>query len=200
MILAFGANLPFHGRQPVQTILAAMDELATLGVQFTAVSRAFFTPCFPTGAGPDFINAAAKVEFADGIEPLLALCHQTEAAFGRSRDARWSARTLDIDILAAGHTILPDLETWQYWCDLAPKDQATVGPAQLILPHPRLHERAFMLIPMDDVAPNWMHPTLQKTTRQLKTALAGPDFADISPIEWPQGQFATLPLPERSPK
>lgn len=200
VILAFGANLPWDEQEPAQTILAAMAELAAKGVQFTAVSRAFQTPCFPEGAGPDFVNAAAAVTFDGPIHDLLRLCHRVEAGFGRTRKARWSARTLDIDILAAAGMILPDRPTWDAWHSLTPQAQATQAPDQLLLPHPRLAERAFVLIPLADVAAHWTHPILGQTADALKNALPTAEKEAIWPIEWPQGRFDGLPLPTRSPK
>ena len=200
VILAFGANLPFRELQPAATILAAMQDLAKNGVQFEQVSRAFQTPCFPKDAGPDFVNAAARVTYDGTISALLALCHGTEARLGRSRRARWSARTLDIDILAAGDMILPDRPTWDAWHTLTPQAQATQAPDQLLLPHPRLAERAFVLIPLADVAAHWTHPILGQTADALKNALPTAEKDAIWPIEWPQGRFDGLPLPTRSPK
>lgn len=200
VILAFGANLPFRKRQPAATIIAAMQDLAANAVQFHAVSRAFQTPCFPKNAGPDFVNAAAAVSYDGTITQLLALCHDVEARFGRTRRARWSARTLDIDILAAGETVLPDKTIWSQWQTLPPDQQATTAPEQLIVPHPRLSERAFVLIPMADVAPDWRHPMLDKTASQLKNALPLAEKAAIWPIDWPQPGIDALPRLSGSPK
>ena len=199
VILAFGANLPFRELQPAATILAAMQDLAKNGVQFEQVSRAFQTPCFPKDAGPDFVNAAARVTFDGTISALLALCHGTEARFGRSRRARWSARTLDIDILAVDDTILPDIDTWMWWQSLAPDQQAKSAPDQLILPHPRLAERGFVLIPMADVAPDWRHPVLDQTAQQLKNALPQAEKGAIWPVDWPLPGIDALPSLPGSP-
>jgi 2-amino-4-hydroxy-6-hydroxymethyldihydropteridine diphosphokinase len=110
------------------------------------------------------------------------MLHQIEAAHGRIRSGRWAGRTLDIDLLAVGDQILPDAETHRQWRDLSPEDQALLAPDQLILPHPRLSERAFVLVPLADVAPDWRHPILGQTVTQMRDALPPADLAAVQPL------------------
>ena len=77
---------------------------------------------------------------------------------------------------------LPDLEEYLYWRNLPIKAQSTVAPEQLILPHPRIQDRAFVLVPMADVAPDWVHPVTQLSTRQMLGDLRADDVAQIVPL------------------
>jgi 2-amino-4-hydroxy-6-hydroxymethyldihydropteridine diphosphokinase len=113
---------------------------------------------------------------------LIALCHQAEAEFGRTRNARWSARTLDVDLLCWDETIQPDQETAKSWIDAPPEVLHNKAPDQLILPHPRIQDRGFVLVPMADVAPNWRHPILGQTVVDMLARLPQAEIQAINAI------------------
>ncbi len=115
-------------------------------------------------------------------EELLAVMHGIEAEFGRRRDSRWGMRTLDLDIVAIGETVLPDEMTWRVWVNLPPEDQPRHTPDQLILPHPRLQDRAFVLVPLADVAPDWHHPVTGRSVTGMLAALPEEDRAAVRPL------------------
>lgn len=183
-LIAFGANLPFGGELPDQTILRAIDALHHRGVKTMLRSRLFKTPCFPRGAGPDYVNAAAVVEMPADMTPraLLGCLHEVEAQFGRRRDTRWGMRTLDLDLIAIGDAVHPDRAAQTRWRDLSPDDQARTAPDDLILPHPRLQDRAFVLVPLADIVPDWAHPLLGLTVRQMLDALPAQDRSEVVPF------------------
>jgi 2-amino-4-hydroxy-6-hydroxymethyldihydropteridine diphosphokinase len=81
-----------------------------------------------------------------------------------------------------GDLVLPDAQTHRRWRELAPEDQARQAPDQLVLPHPRLQDRAFVLVPLCDVAPDWRHPVLGLTARALLAALPAADVAAVKPL------------------
>ncbi len=184
-LLALGANLSHAGRTPARTLHAALDDLAARGCAITTVSRFFQTPAFPPGHGPDYINAAACLHHRGPPETLLALLHDVEATHGRARAERWGQRTLDLDLLAVGNFVLPDRATWNHWHDLPHDDQIQSVPDRLILPHPRMQERAFVLIPLADVAPHWVHPVLGQSVADMCAALPPGDVAGIVPVAMP---------------
>lgn len=146
------------------------------------MSRLYQTPAFPAGAGPDFVNAVFALETTHAPADLLALMHDIEAQAGRERLLRWGPRVLDLDLLAIGDVIAPDLAVWTTWHDLDPAAQTESAPDQLILPHPRLQDRAFVLVPLSDVAPTWVHPVMDLSLQDLLDALPGDEIADVVPI------------------
>jgi 2-amino-4-hydroxy-6-hydroxymethyldihydropteridine diphosphokinase len=128
--LAIGSNL--GDRQ--SHLQSAVDHLARAdGVRVVAVSPVYETD--PVG-GPvqdDFLNAVVEIDTALDPRALLAVCASAEAAADRVREVRWGPRTLDVDVLLLG--------------DLTSEDPVVV------IPHPRMHERAFVLAPLADLAP-----------------------------------------------
>lgn len=184
VLAAMGGNLDFAGQLPQETLKAALKALQTLGLVLHRQSRFFQTPCFPVGAGPDYVNAAAVFLADPALCPadVLAQFHAVEQEFGRMRDKRWGGRTLDIDLLAMGDAVLPDAATYAIWRDLPADQQSQLAPDQLILPHPRLQDRAFVLVPLLDVAPDWHHPVSGLTVRQICAALPQADRDAVVPM------------------
>lgn len=146
------------------------------------MSRLFSTPCFPVGAGPDYVNAAALIETELTPEGLLRRLHEVEAMFGRQRVQRWGQRTLDLDLLAYGDLVLPDGATQDHWRALALDQQTKEAPQELILPHPRLQDRAFVLVPLAEIAPDWRHPRLGLTVRQMLSRLEMAEIDAVRPL------------------
>ena len=181
-ILALGGNLPLEGETPDQTLRAALKRLDEKGIRLVKVSRFFETPCFPPGAGPDYVNAAALVESSFDARQMLERLHEIEAEFGRAREQRWGMRTLDIDLIGGGDLVLPDRETYAAWRDLDLATQMKATPDQLILPHPRMHERAFVLVPVHDVAPTWIHPILGKSVAEMLDAVPESERKAVRPL------------------
>lgn len=179
-LIALGGNFPNGTLTPQQTQVAAIKDIHALGLRVIKASRFFQSAAFPAGSGPDYINSALMIAPILGMGAVATLAHlaQIESNHGRKRAQRWGGRTLDLDLLAFGDQILPDVEGFRAWADLDISLAAKTAPDHLILPHPRLHERAFVLAPLMDIAPDWHHPVLGKTVQQMYQAL--PDAARAS--------------------
>lgn len=182
-LVAVGANLPSLTGGVRETIIFALELLIGESVRITAQSRFFRTPAFPEGSGPDFINAVVEVETTLTAPQLLAHLHDVEARTGRTRTERWEARVLDLDLLDLGGQVLPDLEAYTHWLSLPEEAQQSAAPDQVILPHPRMQDRGFVLVPLLDIAPDWRHPVLGKTVRQMVDALPPSALDGIAPLQ-----------------
>ncbi len=182
VLVAFGSNMDLNGKDPLSTLREAARTLVLHGMVIRRISRFYASPCFPAGAGQDYVNAAALVEVREGAAEILAHLHAIEARFGREREQRWGQRVLDLDLLAVEDQVLPDAVTQAAWRTLAPEQQALRAPEQLILPHPRMQDRAFVLVPLAEVAPDWLHPVLNLTVRQMLGRLSPADIAAVTPL------------------
>ncbi len=181
-LVAFGSNKHLSGKDPLATVREAAAALTSAGMVIRRMSRWFGSPAFPPGTGPDYVNAAALVEVREGAAEVLARLHGIEAQFGRERALRWGQRVLDLDLLAVEDQVLPDAVTQGAWRDLPLQAQKLRAPDQLILPHPRLQDRAFVLVPLADVAPEWRHPVLGLTVLQMLDRLNPADIAAVTPL------------------
>lgn len=185
LLIALGANLYSEEGTPAHTFVRAFSEMVNEGLQPCAVSRFYRSPAFPAGSGPDYVNACAVVQ--TNLSPVAALeaLHRIEARLGRVRHKRWGARGIDLDLLAAGDAILPNAQTQAQWRALPLEEQMRVAPEQLILPHPRLAERAFVLIPLAEIAPQWRHPATGRSVAEMLAALPEAEKAALTPFERP---------------
>lgn len=181
-LIALGANAPFDGHAPDETLRHALARLEAETAAVARFSRLWRTPAMPAGSGPDFVNAAAVLHWGGTPGELLSILHDIEALFGRVRRDRWGPRTLDLDLIALGETVLPDRATFEAWAALPPERQRREAPDRLILPHPRMHERAFVLIPLAEVAPDWRHPVLASTIAEMSGRLPEAERAGIAPV------------------
>ena len=172
ILLALGSNVSNDLQDSYDLVKKSISELCKKTIKKINISNFYQTPAFPIGAGPDFINCVISAYIELDSLALLEELHWIEAKFGRKRLKRWGQRTLDIDLLDYDFNIKPNITYVQEWLNMPLGQQLKQIPNQLILPHPRLQERAFVLIPMVDVAPDWMHPILGKTTLEMRDALS----------------------------
>ena len=153
ILIGLGANLPSprHGA-PAETCAAALAALEASGVAVRRVSRWYRSAPVPPSAQPWYVNGVAEVETELGPADLLGVLHQVEREFGRLRRVRNEARVIDLDLLAY--------------------DKRVSGPDEVpCLPHPRLAERAFVVLPLAELAPDWRHPVSGLRAAELVRAL-----------------------------
>lgn len=181
-LIAMGANLPSATGTALETLKKSLELFPLESLQIFRISKWFSTPAFPIDSGPDFVNAAVMVKTQLSPAEVLEALHRIEAAMGRTRDNRWEPRLCDLDLLAYDDDISPDLETYQQWKALDLTSQQTRTPDQLILPHPRLQDRSFVLVPLNDIAPDWRHPVTGITVSEMLAALPSADLAEIKEI------------------
>ncbi len=154
VFIALGANLP-HERfgSPRRTLEAALEELARRGVTIVGLSSWYRTAPMPASDQPWYVNAVAEIASERSADALLAELHAVEAAFGRARTVPNAARPVDLDLIDFKGEI------------------ASGGPRRATLPHPRMAERAFVLLPLADLAPHWRHPVSGLSVQALIAAL-----------------------------
>lgn len=173
--IGFGANMPSPAGAPHETVAAALRLLERAGASVKSISRLRGTRAHPPGSGPDFVNGVAEVAAPGSAEALLTRLHEVEAALGRPpRDPeapRWRARGVDLDLLSWGDRVAPDRAEVARWMEMSDADCVQTLPTALLLPHPRLHLRAFVLDPLAEIAPKWRHPILDATAAELLDAL-----------------------------
>jgi 2-amino-4-hydroxy-6-hydroxymethyldihydropteridine diphosphokinase len=150
ILIALGANLPSRAGPPADTVRAAIARFPADGIVLRAFAPLYQSRAWPDPSDPVFVNSVAQVETAHDPTHLLAALKEMEVAFGRTSGARNAPRPLDLDIL--------DYD-----------GRVEGGPPTL--PHPRLHERGFVLIPLRDIAPQWRHPVLGRGVGELIDAL-----------------------------
>jgi len=154
ILIGVGANIasPRYG-PPLQCCIAAVAAIDETGIAVTRVSPWYESAPVPASDQPRYVNGVVAVDTELGPVDLLARLHAIEASFGRVRRARNEARVIDLDLLAYGR-------------------RTAEAPARPILPHPRLAERAFVLLPLREVVPGWRHPVDGRAIEEMIAALA----------------------------
>lgn len=183
ILVAFGANQSSDVGPPLDTLRRALDELDAEGVRIAALARWRRSAAVPAGSGPAFVNGAAAVETPLAPHRLLEVLHRVERRLGRERRRRWAPRACDLDLIAYGDVVTPDAAAVRALMALGAAAAEAEAPEELILPHPRLQERAFVLAPLADVAPDWRHPLTRLSVAEMLAALPEAARAEVELLE-----------------
>ena len=160
--IAIGSNL---GNRRAY-LEAGLREVAALpNTRLVAVSHAYETPPLGPVEQPDFLNAVFAIETSLAPESLLAALLATEKKHQRQRRIHWGPRTLDLDLLLYGEYIFKS--------------------ATLTLPHPHIHERSFVLVPLCEIAPHLRHPVTGRPFAAYLAALNGREAKAVGPLTLP---------------
>jgi 2-amino-4-hydroxy-6-hydroxymethyldihydropteridine diphosphokinase len=178
-LIAFGSNLFNQFTESVRVINAAIEELSSLGLVLVRTSGFYRTPAFPKDSGPDFVNGVVLCETSLAAGQVIAALHSVETLLGRTRKQRWEARVIDLDLIDFDGQIIPNRAVQAVWRELPLDQQMTQTPEQLILPHPRVQDRPFVLIPMRDVVPDWADPVSGQTIDALIARFDAVTLAEI---------------------
>jgi 2-amino-4-hydroxy-6-hydroxymethyldihydropteridine diphosphokinase len=146
-VIALGGNLPGVYPTMALALAAAAGRLPEAGFEVLRVSRWWRSAAWPDPNDPPFLNGVVLARTALEPEAALKALHRVEANFGRERSAPNAPRTLDLDLIALGRTVL------------------TSPP--IVLPHPRAAERLFVMGPLAEIAPEWRHPVTGETAEKL---------------------------------
>ena len=161
-LIAIGSNLPAPGfADSVAICEAALNALEMHDIRIAGRSLWYRTAPVPASDQPDFINGVVAAETPLDPVALLAVLHNVEDRFARRRSVPNAARTLDLDLIDVAGVV---------------RD----GPDGPVLPHPRMQDRAFVLVPLRDVAPGWRHPKTGQGVAELIAAL--PEGQSCCPI------------------
>jgi 2-amino-4-hydroxy-6-hydroxymethyldihydropteridine diphosphokinase len=155
VVVALGCSLP--GAYPSRQALleAAVEALASEGLAVAGRSSWWTSDAWPDPTAPAYLNGVVLVETRCSASDVLATLHRIEARFGRVRAEPNAPRTLDLDLIAHGQTVLD---------------------GAVIVPHPRAHERLFVMGPLAQIAPDWRHPVSGRAAADLAaTATVGTD-------------------------
>ncbi|MCG8490446.1 MAG: 2-amino-4-hydroxy-6-hydroxymethyldihydropteridine diphosphokinase [Sneathiellales bacterium] len=168
ILIGMGANLhhPQFG-EPLNSLKAAVEEIRNRNVMIVSQSSYYRSAPVPISDQPWFVNAVLTVETDLNVSGILSLLHDVEFVFGRVRKEKWEARVLDLDLLA-------------YHDDVTANQDQKEGS---VVPHPHMHERAFVLAPLAEIQPDWSHPVLNKSAASLLEGLAGDQVFEIIPVE-----------------
>jgi 2-amino-4-hydroxy-6-hydroxymethyldihydropteridine diphosphokinase len=158
LLLALGGNLSGPWGDPRATLLRACDELSQAGLRVVRSSKVYATAPLGPGRQAAYLNAVLLMQTDVPPAALLRLVKRIERRGGRRLGSRWGPRCLDIDILDyAGRRV-----------GYRPRRRER---GRLVLPHPEMHRRAFVLVPLLEICPHWHHPALGVAGRLLLARL-----------------------------
>ena len=165
--IALGSNLETQNLSRLEIINLALGYLSQFKIILIKVSSFWESRSYPDRSQPNFINAVTEVHSELNPYQILLILKNIEKKMGRKNTTIWGKRVLDLDIIGSGSIILPNNFEFNKWLKMPLLKQIKIQPDELILPHPRIQDRLFVLKPLNEVDPHWTHPVLNKTPLEL---------------------------------
>lgn len=148
VFIGIGSNLG-NRKENIQNAIKLLED--TKDIQITKVSSIIETEPYGKTDQPNFLNCVITIETKINPEHLLEICNNIENELGRIRKEKWGPRTIDLDILFI--------------------DDLVIHTPDLIVPHPEIHKREFVLTSLVEIAPNFVHPVFNKTLKEIYNEL-----------------------------
>jgi 2-amino-4-hydroxy-6-hydroxymethyldihydropteridine diphosphokinase len=166
-LISFGANIPGPLGYPSETLNFAIKEFQYQDLLIIKKSQIYSSPAFPDPKKPEYLNGCLQILVNCGPNDVLCRLKVIEKKMGRRTNHRWGSRICDLDLLSFESKVLPSSEIFNRWYRMPLKNQLLEKPDELLLPHPRIQDRAFVLKPLLDVAAGWMHPVHNLTVKEM---------------------------------
>ncbi len=160
ILIALGANLPSRYGDPEDTLYAAVEALKEVGLDVVSTSSVWSTAPVPVSDQPWYRNAVVSVQTSLNVHALMQCLQKVELNFGRVRSVKDAPRVIDLDIIAYHDEIYSDVDC--------------------MIPHPRMHLRAFVLMPLQEIAPGWLHPVSGMSVQKMIDSMPEGQEIEIS--------------------
>ena len=181
-LISCGANIAGPFGEPLETLKIVLEELKIRKLEVIGKSKLYSSLAFPNPQEPKYLNRCLELKADFQALDVLTCLKQIEIKMGRRESSRWSSRTCDLDLLSFANQISPSNEVFDYWYKMPLEKQIFAKPNILLLPHPRLQDRAFVLKPLMEFAADWIHPVLNVSVKEMFNSLSKEERDSVKPI------------------
>lgn len=182
-LISFGANISGPFGSPAETLNHALEEFQFENLLIRKKSKIYSSLAFPDPKKPRYLNGCLQISVNCGANDVLERLKRIEKKMGRQKkNCRWDSRICDLDLLSFDNKVAPSPEVFNYWYKMPLRNQILEKPDELLLPHPRIQDRAFVLKPLLEFASSWVHPVFNKTVREMFNFLPENERASVKLI------------------
>ena len=181
-LISFGANIPGPFGDPVETLSLALEAFELENLSIKKKSRFYSSLAFPDPQKPTYVNGCLQISVNCDASDVLNSLKRIEKKMGRQQNFRWDSRICDLDLLSFDNQVTPSPKVFSYWYGMSLKNQMLEKPEELLLPHPRMQDRAFVLKPLLEFAASWTHPVFNITVKEMFDLLSEEERTSVKPI------------------
>ena len=181
-LISCGANISGPFGKPSETLTIVLDEFEQRNLKVVNKSALYSSLAFPDPQEPKYLNRCLELKVDVKAAEVLTLLKQIEIRMGRRAGSRWGSRSCDLDLLSFAGQVCPNKKVFDYWYRMTLEKQIIEKPTVILLPHPRLQDRAFVLKPLMEFAAEWTHPVLNLSVREMYNSLSRADKESVKPI------------------